>query len=336
MNKKKLENIKLFTDMNAINNNEPGIYHSYMVCLATALNYIMGDLDPVWLMGSSAFAFRIFINEIMCPSAMSVFSFKEVLPKAIEQAGYNCIYVQRMWDETDKEEIKRKEAHSLILEGLERGVPAIVWDLCETEWGLIIGYNDEQELYYILSHEGKESSLNFNKLGRNGIDILSVAIPGKQSLDNRDERIINSLKIAVSHAEGKEWIDERPKYQNGIAAFDLWASIFEKWAWIVDAGKDNMIKLDTLDFAGYYAGHYYSARCYARDYLKQIAKGNKYLQKASTVYSIVAEYLKPLWLYFSENKKPDSEILKSFAQNIINAKSSEKEGIELIKTYLNQ
>jgi hypothetical protein len=336
MNKKKLGKIGLFTDMNAINNNEPGIYHSYMVCLATALNYIRGDLDPVWLMGSSGFAFRIFINEIMCPSAMSMFSFEDVLPNAVEQAGYNSIYVQRMWDETDKEEIKRKEAHHQIIEGVERGVPAIVWDLCDVEWGLIVGYDNEQEFYHILSYEGKESTLNFNKLGRNGIDILSVTIPGNPNMANRDERIINSLKIAVSHTEGKEWIDERPKYQNGIAAFDLWASIFEKWAWIVDAGKAEMIKSDTLNFADYYAGHYYSARCYARDYLKQISENNRYLQNASKVYGTTAEYLKPIWLHFLKNKKPDSEILKSFAQNIKNAKSSEEEGIELLKAYLNQ
>jgi hypothetical protein len=233
------------------------------------------------------------------------------------------------------EEIKRRKAHKIIVAGLERGVPAIVWDLFDAEWGLIIGYDDVQEFYYVLSHEGKESSLVYSKLGRNGIDILSVAIPGNPNLRKQDEIIVNSLKAVVAHAEGKEWIDDRPKYQNGIVAFDLWASIFEKWAWIADAGKSDKIGLDILCFARYYAGHYYSARCYARDYLKQISEGNKDLQKASLTYGRVANFLKPLWIHFSEKKKPESNLIKSFAQNINNAKYSEEEGIEFIKKYLN-
>jgi hypothetical protein len=335
MNIKKLENIKVFADTHSIKKGEPGIHHSYIASLATALNYINGELNPAWLMGSSAFAFRIFVNETLCPSAMSMFSFKEVLPAAVEQAGYNCIYSQRMWNETDKEEEKRRNSHKAVIEGLDRAVPSIVWDLFDAEWGLIIGYDNEKELYYILSHEGKESVLPFNKLGRNGIDILSVATPGDPNLRKQDEIIIESLKVAVAHAEGKEWIDDRPKYQNGILAFDLWASIFEKWAWIEGAGKSDKIGLDIQYFARYYAGHYYSARCYARDYLGHIAEGNKHLQNASLAYGLVADFLKPLWEYFSEKKKPESKLLKSFAQNIKDAKNSEEEGIGLIKIYLN-
>ena len=125
-----------------------------------------------------------------------------------------------------------------------------------------------------------------------------------------------------------------PKYQNGLKAFDLWASAFEKWSWIVANGKSNKIGLDIFFFAQYYSGHYYSARCYARDFLKQIAHKDKNLVKASISYGHVADFLKPLWLYFSETKSPDGNLLKSFAQNIENAKNSEKEGIDLIKKYL--
>lgn len=330
----KLDNIKLFIDSSSVRKSEPGIYHSYMICLATTLNYISGKVDPVWLMGSSAFAFRIFVNEILCPSAMSMFSFAEILPEAVEQAGYKCTYLQRMWNETEKEEEKRTEAHQEIVKGIERGVPAIVWDLFDAEWGLIIGYNDEQQSYFILSHEGKEASLPSKNLGLNGIDILSVAIPDKKNLRNRDEIINNSLRLAVSHAEGKEWIDDRPKYQDGIAAFDLWSSIFEKWAWIVDSGKSSKIGLDIISFARYYAGHYYSARCYAREYIKQISDNNEYLKEAASKYEQVANHLKPLWLFFSKRKMPNSSDLKSFAQNVKKARLVEEEGIELIKKYL--
>ena len=332
----KLDNINLYVDSLSLKNNEPGIYHSYMGCLATSLNFISSELDPVWLMGSSAFAFRIFVNETMCPSAMSMFSFNEILPEAIEQAGYNCIYIERMWNENEKEEAKRIKAHKAIVEGIKVGIPAIVWDVSDAEWGLIVGYDDEKESYFTLSHQGKPLILPYIKLGNNGIDILSVSIPGEPNLRDRDQVIKNTLKAAVAHAEGKEWIDERPTYQNGIKAYDLWASIFEKWSWIVAAGKSDKIGVDIVYLACYYAGHYYSARCYARDFLKKIAQDDKNLKKASFAYDRVADFLKPLWLYFSKRKIPDTKLLKSFAQNIDNAKKFEKEGIEFIKKYLNQ
>jgi hypothetical protein len=336
MNTTRLTNLKHYVDRLSLRKNEPGIYHSYMSSLATSLSYISGGLDPVWIMGSSIFAFRIFVNETLCPSAMSMFSFKEILPEAIEQAGYNCKYVERMWDESVKEEEKRIEAHNAVVEAIQGGIPPVVWDIFDVEWGLIIGYDDIKESYFTLSHQGKVSSLPYKKLGKNGIDILSVSIPGEPNFRSRERVIINALNAAVAHSEGKEWIDDRPTYQNGIKAFDLWASVFDKWSWIVANGKSDKIGLDIFYFANYYAGHYYSARCYARDFLRHIAEEDKNLTQASLAYGRVADFLRPIWLYFSERKKPDSKLLKSFAQNIDSAKKSEKEGIELIKKYLNK
>ena len=146
MNSEKLLNISWYSDTRAKEKNEPGICHSYMASLATALNYINNKLDPVWLMGSSAFAFRIFVNDVMCPSAMSDFDFSAILPEIIEQSGYQAIYICRYWDENEKEELKREEAHSAIIEGVDRGVPAIVWDVADTEWGLVIGYNINKKM----------------------------------------------------------------------------------------------------------------------------------------------------------------------------------------------
>ena len=302
MGTKKLANLHHYVDSLSLNKAEPDIYHSYMSSLATSLNYIGGPFDPVWLMGSSIFAFRIFVNETMCPSAMSMFSFKEILPEAIEQVGYHCIYFERMWNESVQEEEKRIEAHKAIQKAIRGGRPAIVWDLADVEWGLIIGYDDLAESYITLSHQGKPSSLLYKKLGRNGIDILSVCIPDEPNFKNRGMVIIDALSKAVAHAEGKEWIDDRPIYQNGISAFDLWISVFEKWSWLVAKGKSDNIGSDIFNFACYYAGHYYSARCYARDYLKQIAQNDKNLQEATVAYERVADSLRPLWLYFSERK----------------------------------
>jgi hypothetical protein len=333
-NLQKLENICLYQDTNSEKNKEPGIYHSYMICLATTLKYIAGEIDPVQLMGASGFAFRIFVNEIMCPSAMSMFSFKDVLPSAMEQAGFHCIYFQRMWDESQQEAEKREQAHQAIVKGIERGRPAIVWDIFEAEWGLITGYDNKKQAYSALSYKGDEVSLPFEKLGQNGINILSVAIPDKPNHRSPEEVVFNSLTAAVTHAEGKEWIDDRPTYQNGLAAFDLWASIFEKWAWLMESGKSKNIGVDIFSFARYYAGHHLSARCYARGYLHKISKEDNLLKQASEHYRRVTYLLKPIWTYFQGKKEPKEQELRAFSQSIKEAGEEERKAIGLIKQHL--
>lgn len=329
----RLKDISWYVDPRAKEKDKPGIYHSYVTSLATALNYVEADFDPTWLMGTNAFAFRIFVNEIMCPSAMSIFDWSAVLPEAIEQMGHNCTYVSRMWDEGDREEEKREEAHAAIVAGIDRGVPAVVWDIADCEWGLIVGYDEKKQSYKTLTYEGKPSSLAFKKLGQNGIDVLSVAIPGKPNQRSREKIVLNSLKAAVAHAEQKEWTD-RPKYQNGLAAYDLWALLYERWALIVEAGRGNRIGNDISAHAAYYAGHHYSARCYARDYLGAIADRNEMLRWASLSYEKVASFLKPVWDYTSRKEKLKHEVLSSLAQNIKDAKAAEEEGVGIIKEYL--
>ena len=330
-----LKNVSWYFDDRAISKGEPGISHSYMSSLATALNYIEGQLDPVWLIGSSAFAFRIFINEVMCPSALSIFDWSSILPEAVEQAGYHCNYVSRLWHEGDKEKEKREQAHVVIVEGIDRGFPAVVWDVADCNWGLMIGYEQNKQLYETLTYQGKPSSLPFEKLGQNGNNILSVAVPGEPNTRSREEIVLNSLKTAVAHAEQKEWMD-RPKYQDGLPAYDLWALLFERWALLVGAGKGGRINSKMPEYSLCYADHYYSARCYARDYLRFIADGNVMLQKASLSYERAASSLKPVWDCFFNGKELTGEVLLSLAASIKSAKAAEEEGINYIKEYITQ
>ncbi len=329
----KLDKIKWYTDPKA--KDHPGIFHSYMASLATALNYVDRKLDPVWLMGCSAFAFRIFINETFCPSAMSIFEWNAILPDAIKQYGHKCHYISRMWDEEDLEKERREEAHKAIKEAIDNNIPAIVWDIKETEWGLIVGYNDKSWKYDTMTCKGMFSFLPYKKLGKNGIDILSVAIPIEKSKRDKDEVIRNSLKATVAHAEQKEW-NKRPEYQDGLPAFDLWALLHERWAMLIDSGRATNIPKDIPFFAKYYAGHYYSARCYARDYLDTIKGADSALNKAHESYTKVASLLQPVWDNFEDKPDLSADKLRSLSATIKSAKQSEEEGIGYIKEWLGE
>ncbi len=172
------------------------------------------------------------------------------------------------------------------------------------------------------------------KLGRNGINILSVTIPGERNGRSRNEQIRNSLEAAVRHAEEKEWMD-RPKYRDGLPAYDLWALVYDRGVMIVEGGKGGNIGAQVPEHANYYAAHYYSARCYARDYLKAIADGDPHLTAAAECYGRVAASLKTVWEQARNMKSfEDAAPLHAIAQAIRDAGNAEKEGIAAIKAFL--
>lgn len=335
MNNNQLKRLEWYRDHAAINRKEPGIVHSFAGSLASAVNHLQGHLDPVWLMGASGFAFKIWVNEIMCPSAMSMFSWDEVLPEAVEQAGYKCRYIGRMWEEAAFEETRRLQAQEAIIESIGQGIPAVVWDVSEAEWGLITGYDLDRETYSVRDFRGAELSLEFDKLGRNGIDVLSVTIPAESNAKSREEIIRQSLETALKHVGGEEWTD-RPEYENGLAAYEMWADNFDKWGLLVKYDKTDDIEADITGFARYYAAHYYSARCYARDYLAKISDGNDLLEIASQAYRNTADNLRQAMEKSPQVKNPDRQLLESIAENIITAKNSEAEALEYIEKYLDK
>ena len=160
-----------------------------------------------------------------------------------------------------------------------------------------------------------------------------MAIPGKANGRRREEIIRDSLKIAVAHAAGQEWT-ERPNYENGLAGYDMWAEVFDKWALIVGAGRGQRLPGDLPELARYHAGHHYSARCYARDYLRELATDDPRLQEAADSYSDVASCLRPVWEQSPEVPRPDDELLRSLADSIRSARVAEAQGIERIEEYL--
>jgi len=325
MTARRLEGVTLYIDEEAGRRGEPGLWNSYVASLAGALKHMGEPVDPVWLMGAGGFAFRIIVNEVMCPSAMSVFDWTAILPEAVEQAGRSCSYVGRYWHEEEVEEERRLQAHREIYTAVDRGVPAIVWDVHVPEWGLLTGYDLDEEGYDTAGCDGKTGSMPFAELGRREIKILSVTVPGEPNGRGREEVIRRSLEAAVRHAKGKEWT-ERPKYVDGPGAYGLWASIIEP-------GGDERTE---YRFGRYYAGSWCGARCYARDYLQRLAEEDTRLRDAAALYGRVAELLLPVWERFSREDKPEEAARVLLARRMREAGEVEREGAKLLERWLEE
>ncbi|MEW5794963.1 MAG: hypothetical protein AB1772_01255 [Candidatus Zixiibacteriota bacterium] len=328
-----LKSLTWYRDRDAARRGEPGIVHSYMASEATVLHHLSGALDPVWLMGSSGFAFRIMASPTLCPSAMSVFQWRKVLPEAFEQVGYGCTHISRLWDEGESDAERREEAHRCITESLDSGVPCVVWDMHQSEWGVISGYNHRLQVYLGLSYLGEPVSLPFDNLGRNGIDILSVIIPGNRTYQSKSEAVLRALRTAVDHADQRKWND-RPKYQDGPLAYDAWSTALGRWADIVERGDPDRIGVDICAHARYYASHYFSARCYAREFLASIAGDISDLVRATKCFADTAVCLRPVWNDSPRSRDAESVVLKTLSSAVRDAKAAESEGIEYIRNYL--
>jgi hypothetical protein len=147
----------------------------------------------------------MWVSADLCPSATSIWGFDGQKPW-VESGGLTCDYVGRYWGQDDIEEQKRLEAIANIKKSIDNGIPAVSWDICVCEWGLIIGYDDNTQTFAVLGVSG-EGEMSYEQLGKRELPLLSVlTITGKS--DKSQEAILyDTKKLAVFHLKGGEWCD---------------------------------------------------------------------------------------------------------------------------------
>ena len=204
---------------------------------------------------TSGFAFRMWVDAgELCPSATSIWDFECQKPW-VENGGFICDYVGRYWDQDDIEEERRNQAIEIIRKSIDRGIPAISWDIDIPEWGLIINYTDEDKQFTTLSIKGEQGKMAYDLLGKREIPILSVlTVTGKTNKPRQD--ILNdTLKLATAHLRGEEWCEN----VKGLKAYPAFIAFFED--------KFNMNLSWGLE---YYLGTYGGLKLYAYKYFEKM------------------------------------------------------------------
>lgn len=207
------------------------------------------------IIATSGFAFRMWVdsNEL-CPSATSIWDF-ESQKNWVENGGLVCDYVGRYWEQDGIEEERRQKAIEIIKESINKGVPAISWDIAVPEWGLIIGYNDEDRMFDALSIQGENLKMPYDTLGKREIPILSVLTIVGRSDKPQQEIYYDTLKIAVSHLKGKEWCENK----SGLEAYPALIAFFDK-----QFSQDLSWNME------YYLGTYGALKLYAYKYFEKV------------------------------------------------------------------
>ena len=315
----------------------PGVRREFVDALLAVVGATGAEADPVWTMGTSAFAFRIIVHETLCDSATDWWQWIDIGSESLAQSGYACATMQHEGGGAKEVDQHRMAAHEGIVDSINKGVPVIVWDVSSFDWGVIVGYDNKKTSYSAISYGSGRPILcdvPYKKLGYNSLPMekLTVLIPGAPNNRDKNEIILNSLRAAVEHAEGREW-SERPRYENGLSAYEQWAKGLghKRVGTDFDAAGWNKV-------ASWNAAVNYSARCYARDYLGIIMGDNPDLKKAHLAYTKVARLLKPVWEAFRKRgkEKPSDDIIEGAVKRIRAAAKTEREAIKHIKSYLSK
>ena len=135
-------------------------------------------------------------------------------------------------------------------------------------------------------------------------------------------------------ASGNYTLYDLPEGDYGLTAYELWADLYEKWALLAAAGRNETLAPQVPECAGYYARINGGARCYARDWLEQIAGSESHLTRAAGIYARIADCLRPLWEIFPAEHDPDPDLLQELAAKIREAGRLEEQGIGLIRAHL--
>jgi hypothetical protein len=266
------------------------------------------------IVATSGFAFRMWVNADLCPSATSIWDFEMQKPW-VESGGILCDYTGRYWGQDFIEEERRLQALEIIKSSIDRGIPAVSWNVGVPEWGLITGYDDEAKILATLPVTSSQyGQMAYEALGKGELPILSV-LTVKGASDKSEEAILkDTLKIAVCHLTGKEWCENA----KGLYAYPVLIKIFSE-------KPDHAASWN----GEYYLGTYAALKEYTYRYFEKTG-----LAKLADIYKAVFyAWTEAFRLKTGENAALP-EIREKIASLLSSAYENEQKAVEIMESLL--
>lgn len=170
----------------------------------------------------------------------------------VENGGFTAEYVERLWGvEAEQEEARRREAVETVKRSIDRGIPAVSWDIGVPEWGLITGYDDAAATFATFSITG-EGDMPYTLLGKRELPILSVLTLCGRTGKPEEAVLRDTMHLAVSHLGGEEWCENA----KGLDAYPALIRQFET-DFRPDLSWNQEYFLGTYGALKYYAWRYF-------------------------------------------------------------------------------
>jgi len=288
-------------------------------------------------MGYTAHAFRIIIdkNEVEVGS-YSFFDWKLHHAAVMRNLGF-AVRTAGQQTNTPPTPDELEEGISLLHDSLDRGIPALGWDLFIPEWGIIYGYDDDRRVLRCRDIQ-MDGDLPYEKLGRGEVTELYVLTVAESQPVDRLSMLEGALRLAVSHARTPYAELVEGSHRNGLAAFDAWIEAFgnrtvDPFGNSVNAGK----VADAREFAARFLrelseqGGAYLGEAERDARVRQIAL------EAAGQYGIVAERLAELraMFPFPQGGEPNEDAQAARAIELLrDAKAAEEQGVGQLERLL--
>ncbi|MRG86144.1 hypothetical protein [Salinibacillus xinjiangensis] len=206
-------------------------YNSSWTSAATALlsacRYYKPELTMIEFMGYSGHAFRININaddvDVAGPTG---YDWESFFRKGLSNLGFTCRAIRTV-NFTPPSPQELTDAMSLIQNSIDKGIPAICWDMFIPEFGNIYGYDDDKK-EFMAKDPGGNGTLPYEKLGRGQINELFVMSVEDTNEMDKSKQLKGALELAIDHAYQRVHEDHLPPYENGIKGYDAWIQAFQK------------------------------------------------------------------------------------------------------------
>jgi hypothetical protein len=281
--------------------------------------------EPDWhltdLMGISCDAFRLNMPDCCDWRSISTFDWSYAAYRTMERLGISGTCYGRP-SRTFVPPEQQVRMLSIMQDTIDRGVPAIIWNMEINEFGFVYGYDDKSQTISYQGYNRVARTFRYDQLGRTGQEpSLFIAAVGKRvAPPASDSTVIGSI---VDHARGKE--PAIPGFAFGLQGYRLWLEA---------------IMSERLDLQGhaYQVAILAEARQHAALYLERLAERSDtderrlQLLEAAKCYSRVSDSFARLYPSFPFGYGSGrTDRLTDIQEGIRSAMEAETEGLALLE-----
>ena len=278
MTAKKLENVKMGQT-----------WTSYVAAAEGALRCAGLWEGETWkLMGMTGIGFHFIIHKQVCASGATVYDWISEHLGAMDRIGvYSQVYSFMDIRMNTFGKI-REDAIAAIKDSVQKGRPVLIWAPTGIlEFGLIIGYDDEDDVFFVMDCTGRECDpMLYSNLGLSDVPMLFYQIFRDKVAVNPEKTYVDSLRFGLSEWEKEYHIS--PDYASGRKAYEF----------LIAAMKSGDI--DDFGLAYSLAVYADSTRCIAK-YLRFVGERSEKLKvvgDAAPLFEQAAEKLGQLTALF--------------------------------------
>jgi len=207
---------------------EPARARPYSLFGVAAFEALRYAKDPpaslTEIMGATGEAFRLGVARGCSWRGISTHDWAYAAQLAMERLGREARLFARKRDAVDAPE-RGIQLLRLLHESVDRGVPAVVWNLEINEFGLVYGYDDGARTFAYRGHRRPASAWAYERLGRGREEpeLFALAIGDRIAPPATDGGTIAGL---IRHVAGDE--PPMPGFAFGLNGYRLWLDAAER------------------------------------------------------------------------------------------------------------